>query len=88
MRQRRSPFASSLGDVGDCLFEAQLDSVAALDAVEYLIHRGMFGKAPQFVDEVLLKRSAISLGSLLEFAVDVGWDISNQYVHHAYIMQA
>jgi hypothetical protein len=36
----------------------------------------------------LLKRSAISLGSLLQFGVDIGGDISDQNVRHAYIMQS
>jgi hypothetical protein len=88
MRQQRSPFISPFGDVRDCLIEAQFDSVAALDAIEHLIHWGVVGEASQFVDEILLKRSAISFGSPLEFFVDVGWDISDQNVRHAYIMQA
>lgn len=88
MRQQRSPFSTTLGDVGDCLIEAQFDSVAALDTVQYLIHRREVCEVLQLGNEILLKRSTRSLGSSLEFSVDVSRYISDQYVRHAYIMQA
>ena len=70
------------------LRETDAPALAGGDPSEYLVHRGALGEPTKFTREVLLERLPMLVGTGLQPEVDVLWQVSDQHVWHAYIMQA
>lgn len=75
-----------LGEVGCGLGEADPATVAAFDAIEYLVDGGSLGEPFQFGDEILLQRLPLALGATLQLRVHLLGEVPDKHVWHACIM--
>ena len=79
---------SFLGEIRYRLAKAHVATLMAFDPVQHLVEAGPFREFSQFTGEVLLQRLTATLGSVLQGGVDFFRDIPDEYIRHAYIMQA
>jgi hypothetical protein len=68
------------------LLEPDTPTAVSLDAIEHLVETRLLGQALQLGGEILLERLAAPLSPPLKRSVDIGWEITNENVCHAYIM--
>jgi len=66
--------------------EPDTPTAVSLDAIEHFVETRLLCQALQFGSQILLKRLAAPLSPPLKRSVDIGWEITNEHVCHAFIM--
>jgi hypothetical protein len=68
------------------LAEPDTPTAVSLDAIEHFVETRLLCQALQLGREVLLERLTAPLSPPLKCSVDVGREITNEDVYHAFIM--
>ena len=66
--------------------EPDTPTAVSLDAIEHFVETRLLCQALQLGSEILLERLAALLSPPLKRSVDIGWEITNEHVCHAYMM--
>jgi hypothetical protein len=76
-RRRRSMPGQLLVQILGGLCESDRPPTTLLDLLQHLVDRGLLGQAPQFADQVLLKRLPAPLSATLKRRMDIVRNIAN-----------